>query len=90
MGRQDALQAAYAAFTTRLNLRKAARISNRLSNPLPAVWATTGGGKSYFLDQVGELLHEDISLCQDKDMQAILHKSVSFTKFWNNSGASLN
>jgi hypothetical protein len=80
VGRDDALQSAYAAMTARLRLRKRRTKYDRQRNPLPATWATTGGGKSFFLDELGALRPEDLELCEDKTMKKILQNTVSLTK----------
>lgn len=83
MARQDVLRDAYRAFAARLQRRAKNHkdgTHDRLSNPLPTVWATTGGGKSFFLDELGALRPEDLELCEDKDMKTILQNTVSLIK----------
>lgn len=80
VGREDAIRDAYAAMASRLRQREQPRPKGRharLSNPLPATWATTGGGKTFFLDELGALHPEDLALCQDEGMKTILQNTVS-------------
>jgi hypothetical protein len=53
---------------------------DRQNNPLPATWATTGGGKSFFLDELGALRLEDLELCKDTEMKTILQNTVSLER----------
>ncbi len=80
MGRNEALQSVYAAMATRFeNRAKNPKTEvDRQRNPLPATLATTGGGKSFFLDEVGALRPEDLELCGHEGMKKILQNSVSF------------
>ena len=83
VARQGALKDAYGAMTTRLRLRSMKReegTHDRLSNPLPATWATTGGGKTRIVDEIAALDPDDLELCQDEDMRKILENSVSLKK----------
>ncbi len=53
---------------------------DRLCNPLPAIQSPPGGGKSFFLDQLARLDHDDIDcLCEDADMRKIMKSSVAVT-----------
>lgn len=74
VGRQDAFKEAYAAMAERLHLRaeNPTMVKERQNNPLPATIATTGGGKSFFLDEIGSLREEDLQLCEDPAMRGIL------------------
>jgi hypothetical protein len=86
VARQDTLRDAYAAMTTRLHLRSIPRKEeshDRLSNPLPAMWATTGGGKTRGIDELAALRPEDLELCQDEAMRKILENSVAVPITYN-------
>jgi hypothetical protein len=77
VGRDDSLRSAYAAFTQRKDLRTKGLAHDRQRNHLPATITTTGGGKSFFLDELGALREEDLQLCEDLEMREILSNSVS-------------
>lgn len=52
---------------------------DRLNNPLAATLTTTGGGKSFFLDELGALREEDLKMfCAHPEMKKILLQSVSY------------
>lgn len=52
---------------------------DRLSNPLAPTMATTGGGNSFFLDELGALHEEDLeAFCVPPDIKEILLHSVSY------------
>ena len=81
MGRDGAMREAYDVMATRLKNRMADKSTqkNRLSNPLAATLSTTGGGKSFFLDELGALRHGDLqNLCAHEGMREILKNSVSY------------
>jgi hypothetical protein len=85
LGRTDAFKSAYAAMAQRRQLR-AKNLGNpadRLFNPLPATLATTGGGKSFFLTEIGELRPKDLLLCEDEEMREILQNSVAVSITFN-------
>ncbi len=54
-------------------------MGERLNNPLAATVATTGGGKSFFLDELGALRKEDLEMCDSLHMKEILNNSVSYS-----------
>ncbi len=71
----------YASLAERIQLRKLGATPNdRTSNLLTGIYASSGGGKSYFLDQVAKLDPNDLTaLCDDEDMRTILLNSVAVT-----------
>lgn len=79
MGRDEALQSAYDAMATRLENRAKNPLTenDRQHNPLPATLTTTGGGKSFFLDELGALHEKDLALCKDENMRKVLQNSLS-------------
>jgi len=78
VGRDETLKFTYNVITTRMKQRAASSIkSDRLNNPLLATLATTGGGKSFFLDELSKLCPEDLAICEDETMRKILQNSVS-------------
>lgn len=75
--------------TTRLEARAKARATHaeeaeRRNNPLAATVATTGGGKSFFLDELGALHKTDLDMCVNPEMKQILNNSVSYTMYLKN------
>ena len=79
MGRDKALKAAYAGMATRLENRATMPKSttDTKNNPLVATLCTTGGGKSFFLDELGALHKRDLNLCENLELRDILKNSVS-------------
>ena len=55
----------FAAFAARLYKRTRGTRHDRQRNPLPATLTTTGGGKSFFLDECAALRPEDLEMCED-------------------------
>ncbi len=91
VGRNGAMENTYNAMAERINKReeKPEFKSNRESNPIIATVATTGGGKSRHLDEVGALLHDDLHmLCKDPRLRKILLDSVAVSVTFN-GGSSL-
>jgi hypothetical protein len=81
VGRDEAFEEAYKAMATRLEkrARNKGREGDRLNNPLSATLTTTGGGKSFFLDELGTLREEDLeAFCVNSEMKEILLHSVSY------------
>lgn len=58
---------AAAAFALRLynRTRRTENTHDQQQNPLPATLTTTGGGKSFFLDELGALRPEDLEMLDD-------------------------
>lgn len=87
--RDDALRATYAGMAKRLTLRAEAPMhsENRLKNPLVGTLTTTGGGKSFFLDELGALHPGDLhKLCENEELRNILEDSIAVPVTFN--GAS--
>lgn len=80
MGCDETLGAAYKVMATRFEKRVKNKETkwDRLNNPLPATLTTTGGGKSFFLDEFGALNPADLNFCSNPDMREILQNSVSY------------
>jgi hypothetical protein len=86
VGRDAAFEGAYKAMATRLEKRtkNKGREGDRLNNPLPATLTTTGGGKSFFLDEFGALHDADLeNFCSNPEMKKILQNSVSYSIITN-------
>ena len=80
VGRDEAMKEAYKVMATRLQERAWSKDEcDRRTNPLAATLATPGGGKSFFLDELAALRHDDLEkLCSDQGMRKILQNSVSY------------
>ncbi len=82
MGRDEAFEETFKAMATRLEERAKNKglEGDRLNNPLPAILATTGGGKSFHLDELGALYHTDLDkFCSNPELRGILKGSVSYS-----------
>jgi hypothetical protein len=79
VGRNEAFQIANDAMATRLRNRaeNPKTATDRQHNPLPATLTTTGGGNSFFLDELGALSEKDLAMCKDENMRKVLQNSVS-------------
>lgn len=81
MGRDEAFRETFNAMAARLEERGKHKTSegDRLNNPLPAILATTGGGKSFHFDEFGELSPADLDeFCSNSELREILKNSVSY------------
>lgn len=81
MGRDEAFRDTFNAMAVRLEERAKHKTSegDRLNNPLPAILATTGGGKSFHFDELGALAHADLDkYCSNSELRDILKSSVSY------------
>jgi hypothetical protein len=80
VGLDAAMKHAYAAMSTRLEQRAAMpdSIHDTKNNPLPVTSIPPGGGKSFFLDQLGALHQRDLEeFCDNTELRTILRNSVS-------------
>ncbi len=62
VGRNDAMRMAVAAFACRLYERSRGTGHDRQRNPMAATLTTTGGGKSFYLDELAALRPEDLEM----------------------------
>ena len=62
MGRDSAMRTAVAAFACRLYQQTRGTGHDQQRNPMAAMLTTTGGGKSFFLDELAELRPEDLDM----------------------------
>ncbi len=67
MDRDDSMRRAVAAFACRLYERTRGTPHDRQQNPLPVTLTTTGGGKSFFLDELAALQPGDLKMYEDYD-----------------------
>jgi len=92
--RDEALAKAYAYMAERHTLRQKEiakaktekrdpKINDRQFNPLIATQATTGGGKSYYLDELGALHSSDLALCSDPETKSALQNTVTVAITYN-------
>lgn len=67
------MRMAIAAFASRIYERSKGSEDNWQRNPLPATLATTGGGRSFFMDELAALRPEDLEMYGDlEEMTKIL------------------
>lgn len=59
------------------------KTNDRQYNPLIATQATTGGGKSLYLDEFGALRARDLDMCKDPETKRILQNSVVVSIAYN-------
>lgn len=84
MGRDEAFKEVYEVMATRLEqrMKNKGHEGNRRNNPLPVTLTTTGGGKSFFLDELGALNPADLEkFCSNQALKEILLNSV----YYNNN-----
>ncbi len=61
-----------------ISREQAQRASNKECNPLIAIQSSPGGGKSFFLDEVGGCYQTDLDkLCEDKRVAEILSDTIT-------------
>lgn len=71
------MRMAVAAFAYRLHERRRGTQHDRQRNPMPATLTTTGGGKSFFLDELGALHPEDLDMIF-RDLEAMKQTMLTF------------
>jgi len=59
--------------------------ADRLENPLISTLTTTGGGKSFFLQELAALHPHDLKLCEDQETRDVLWNSVAVTITYNDA-----
>jgi len=84
-GRDKQMEMVYDCFSTRYRDRGKINSQDRFSNPLAAIHSVSGGGKSFFLDELANLKPEDLNkLCKDEEMRKILqHSTIAVTVTYN-------
>jgi len=98
--RDDALIETYTYMAERRILRqqeaerakegnRAPKTNDRQCNPLVALQATTGAGKSLFEDELGALRLADLELCTDPETKSVLQNSVAVAITYN-AGSPFN
>ncbi len=87
-GRNEALKIVYGEFAKRYHHRHESpeRAAVKEFNPLVALQAAPGGGKSFFLDELCKLEEKDLSsLCEDEATREMLRNSVVLCVTFNSS-----